>query len=281
MNLMQHFSTPDLYFLITIIVTGAIAAYTAGLFGIGGGVVLVPTFVTIFPYFGAQSNVLMHLAVGTSLALIIPTAISASITQYRMGYLNMKIFLSWLPSVMVGVVIGSFIMHYIPSEWLLVFFSCYLVVCILINVFKKTSATSTEDQVPPKIAQYIGGPIIGMFSVLLGIGGGTFSVPFFSFFNHPLKNSIAISTFTSLFVGFGGTIGAIISGYGLVGRPMFSLGFINLLAFIIITPISIAISPFGSWTANKIPNKILKWVYVTFLTVLAIYMFAKIFYHIP
>jgi len=120
------------------------------------------------------------------------------------------------------------------------------------------------------------GFFIGGFSVLLGIGGGTFTVPYYKFSGYPLKKAIALSTATSLFIGTAGAIGTMVDGWGLAHRAPYSIGFVHIPSFLILTPFMIVMAPLGSRTANHLPDRALKWVYAAFLASVTGYMLYRI-----
>lgn len=262
--------------IFLLLVVGAIAGVASGLFGIGGGIVLVPTFATLLPHVGTGPEFLMHMAVGTSLALILPAGSMATRKQSQLGNLEWPLFWRWLPWILAGVAIGSILLNYLSSEKLKIFFVFYLLAVTLYVAFQPKPPPGTVGR-PNLISQIVAAPIIGACSVLLGIGGGTFTVPFFKFFHYPLKKAIAISTATSLFVGLGGGLGVILDGVGQTGRPDYSLGFIYIPAFLLITPAMMVFAPLGAKLAHTLPNKTLHRVYVSFLAVMTVYMFVKVF----
>jgi uncharacterized protein len=264
-------SQGHIYFILLLIVVGVFGGYVAGLFGIGGGVVLVPAFVTVFPYFGTSHSVLMHAAVGTCLALIVPGALMSSRKQLQQGNLDLRLLRSWLPAVCVGIVIGALLMRTVPTTVLKLFFVVFLL-CVTIYALVERHSDDGGDGVPPPGMRNAGGLLIGGLSVILGIGGGTFSVPFFRFFHYPLKRAIALSSATGIFIGAGGAIGAILTGWGVAGRAPHSLGYVSVSAFLVLAPCMMIFSPLGSRTANALPERLLKCLFIVFLAVMTVYM---------
>ena len=141
-------SQGHIYFVLILIVVGVFGGYVAGLFGIGGGVVLVPTFVTLFPYFGTSHAVLMHAAVGTCLALIVPGALMSTRKQHQQGNLDLGVLRSWLPAVCVGIVVGALLMGAIPTTVLKVFFVAFLLFSTIYALVEK-NGSDTEGGLPP------------------------------------------------------------------------------------------------------------------------------------
>ncbi len=263
-------------FIVILAIAGCLAGYSAGLFGIGGGIVLVPTFATLFPYFNTAPAVVMHVAIGSALALIMPAGFMSARKHKRLGNLDFKYFKSWIPSIIIGIIIATVIIQYINTSLLVILFTAYLYICILFAVFKKDSAGLHQDG-PQGIIKNSAAVIIGGCSTLLGIGGGTFTVPFLMMFDYPLKKAIGLSSAVTFIIGIGGTIGVIIDGLGKAGLPWGSIGYVSLPAFIIIVPFVMFTSPLGAATASKLDKQKLKWIYIAFLAVIAVYMTTKMF----
>lgn len=260
-----------LYFVVILAAVGVLGGYVAGLFGIGGGVVLVPAFVTVFPHFGTSHDVLMHAAVGTCLALIVPGGLMSARKQHQQGNLDVTVLRSWLPGVCIGIVIGVLLMRVFPTTALKLLFVAFLL-CATLWALVAKEGDDVDEGVPPPMARNVAGAVIGALSVMLGIGGGTFAVPFYRFFHYPLKRAIALSSATGVFIGLGGAIGAVVSGWGVAGRQPHSLGYVSLAAFLILTPCMMVFAPLGARTANALPERLMKSVYAVFLAGMTVYM---------
>ncbi len=267
----------DIYLIAILIFGGIAAGYTGGLFGVGGGTVLVPVFLTIFPFFHAAHSVVMHMAIGTSLALLIPNTLMAAHKHYKMGNLDLDLCKKWLPFIIIGAIIGAAAVSYIPTIYLKVIFAIYLYASCVFVILKKEKVDQI-DGVPHGISMIVAGIVIGGFSVLLGIGGGTLSVPYSQLHHYSMRKAIGVASAIGVFIGIVGTIGVIISGWGVSGRPPFSIGFVNVLAFIIAAPLVIFTAPYGVKAVTRLSKKHLRWIYAGFLLVVGIYMTSQIFY---
>ncbi|TWU21957.1 sulfite exporter TauE/SafE family protein [Bythopirellula polymerisocia] len=263
--------------LIAIVVAGLVAGFAGGLFGIGGGAILVPTFLALFPHMGVSQDVVMHSAVGTCLALVVPAAIMATKTHYKLGNLDARMLRSWMPWILLGTVTGALTIQLLRTHDLQVIFTLYLFASAIYVAVKSASETRGEGE-PPSSVKVGGGFVIGMLSVWLGLGGGTFTVPYLCAFHYPIKKSIAISSATGIVIGTGGAIGAAIHGWGAPGLAPYSLGYINGIAFAVIAPLVMAIAPLGSKTASKAPERLLKWIYVALLATISCYMAYRTFF---
>lgn len=272
----MHIGIVDLYLIIALIVAGIIGGYTGGLFGIGGGTILVPIFLTIFPFVGTAHTVVMHNAVGTSLALLVPNTLMAFRKQYKMGNIDFSLLKRWLPFIIIGAIIGVSVVRFIPTLYLKIIFAAYLYLSFIFIFLKKEVSEELEGK-PHGYLMGIAGVLIGGLSVFLGTGGGTFTVPYTQLHNYPMKKAIALSSATGVFIGVIGTIGVIISGMHMPGRAPYSLGFVNILAFVIVLPFVIFFAPYGVKAANKMNKKLLKRIYAVFLLLVAFYMTAQIF----
>lgn len=266
----------DLYFVIFLLIAGVAAGYVGGLFGIGGGTLLVPIFLTIFPYFHTAHTVVMHVAVGTSLALLIPNTAMSAYKQYKAGNIDFTLLKRWMPFIVIGAVIGVSIIKFIPTLYLKIIFACYLYASFAFVAFKKERETDVEGA-PHGITMGVVGTLIGGFSVLLGSGGGTFSVPFMKLYHYPMKRAIAFASATGIFIGLIGTIGVIIAGWDVAGRTPYSLGFVNILGFVIMLPTILWSSPRGVNLANRLPKRKLQWIFAAFLLTVAVYMTYLVF----
>lgn len=268
-------SPRDVMAILAVVVAGFAAGYAAGLFGIGGGVVLVPVLLTVLPYFHTTQDVVMHCAVGTCLALVVPSAIMASRKQHRLGNLDLVFLRAWSVPVAVGVVCGVILLSIVSTHVLKIVFTAYILGCTVYAALKR-NGEAAEGPLANRLVLAGGGVVIGGLSVLLGIGGGTFTVPFLSVLKHPLKKAIASASATGLVIGIGGTIGAIITGWNVAGRTPYSLGFVNVPAFVVLAPIVGLMAPFGSQAASAMSERTLKWVYTAFLATIGAYMLYKV-----
>jgi uncharacterized membrane protein YfcA len=259
---------------IVFAIAGLVIGYLSGFFGIGGGILRIPLFLDLLPIFGVAHPVVMHVAVGTSVALIIPTAIAASIKQYHLGNLDFGYLQSWALGTFIGVVIGMLILPYATTNILKVIFIIFLVtVGVYVGLVKDTVIIGPE---PPKgIAKLSVSAVIGCCSALTGTAGGALTTPALKAFTYPFKKAIAIASATGLVIGVVASIGVIIHGWGAVGRPEYSLGYIDLIVFVAMLPMILVAAPLGAETSNAVSQKWLKWMYTLLLFVIA----ANMTYH--
>ncbi len=265
--------------IITFIVGGLAAGFTSGMFGLGGGAVLVPLLLFLLPKLGASPNATMHQAVGTSLAIIVFSTFSASLEQYKTKNLALNILKPWLPFVLLGIIGATFVFSYMPALLLEVSFMVYLLLCAAYMVFKKVpkDVSLQDEKKIPLAANALAGTFVGALSIFLGVGGGTFTVPFYLTYQYSLKRAIALSSATGFFVGIFGACSAMYSGHHALGLARYSIGYVNLLSLLIITPFSIFSAIYGVKINHRLSEKTLNTIYVLFLFLIIAYVYYHTF----
>jgi uncharacterized protein len=258
-------------YALACVVAGLLAGFLGGLFGVGGGIVLIPFFVFIFGQFGVSHAVVMHLAVGTSLALVVPTSIAASWKQWRQGNLDVDYYQTWALGIFVGVIAGSVALSLVSTGLLeSLFIGLLLLIALYVGFFSDRLAAAEHP--PEGWPKGVTSGLIGFFSVLLGLGGGVLTTPTMRACSYPLKKAIALSSATGLVVGGVGALGAAIVGWNVTGRPSWSLGYIDLVAFSAMLIPVLLMAPVGAAAENRLPERLLRWLYALFLVAMAAYM---------
>lgn len=251
---------------------GLVGGFLAGLLGIGGGIVFVPVFYFVFTsVFGVSPDVAMMLATGTSLACMIPTSITAAVAQYHRGNTDMDVIKTWAPGMILGVLIGSLISSFYGGEWLAILFG---VVMLLnsINTFFRAKAKPMFDHLPSKFGQRIIGFCIACFSVMLGVGGGTLTVPILNACSEEPHRSVGTSSAVSLFVCIPGAIMLFTTGTTPENAPFLTIGYVSLLAVICVVPVSIFMAPRGVTLGKKVSPSTLKRIFAVALFIVSIRM---------
>ncbi len=254
---------------------GALGGLISGLFGLGGGSVLVPLFLLLFNKLGAGHEVLMHVAIGTSLVLIIFSSLLSSKKHYDLDNIELRPLKEWLPFVIIGVIIAGFIFNIVNTAFLSSFFIIYLIFCALLMLFKKEHESEDEPSPTsaPTIYRVFFGIVTGFVSTLLGIGGGTITVPFHKLAGYPLKKAIGISAVTGFCIGLAAFAFMYFNGKLQPNLPKFSLGYINYLALLLVLPTMLVTAPLGAKLNKKLPAKLIKRLYVVVLLLLALAVF--------
>jgi uncharacterized membrane protein YfcA len=268
---------PQLAFLAGILLASGLAAgLIAGLLGVGGGIVVVPVLHVVLTATGMAPESTMHVAVGTSLATIIPTAISSSRAHWKKDAVDLDLLKAWGPAVAVGVMIGAALGGRLTSGALTLIFAVVALLVAANMVFRRDAAPLT-DRLPGAPLKHVLGMVVGLFSVLMGIGGGTLSVPILTACSFPIRRAVGTASAIGLIIAVFGATGYVISGWGVPDRPPFSLGYVNLAGFGLIIPASILTAPLGARIAHAIDPQHLKSFFAFFLVLVSAKMFWSVF----
>ena len=231
-------------FIVAAIAAGAVSGLLAGIFGIGGGAVLVPVFYQVLGILGVDEAVRMHLAVGTSLAIIIPTSIRSFTAHKARGVVDMELLRSFYVVVPVGVVLASLTAAYISSEGLRIIFAVITLLVAFRLLFNRESWRIGTD-IPGNPVRGVIGLVIGYLSTLMGVGGGVMNNTFMTLYGRPMHQAVATSSGVGVMIAIPGTIGYIWAGWGNPLLPIASTGYINWIAVALIIPVALFITPYG------------------------------------
>ena len=258
-----------------LLVSGVLAGTLAGLFGVGGGVVLVPALLYAFDFLRYDPLFTTHMAVGTSLAIIIPTAISSAQSHYRKGSVDLFLVRKLMIPVSIGAVVGSVIADRVGGDLLK---GLYAVIALFLalNLFMKKSIILSE-QLPSQGFTMIHVFVIGILSTMMGIAGGALFVPYFSAYNQQMLKAVGTSAALGLLIATPGTIGFALNGLDVANRPPFSFGYVSLVAFLCIIPMTILTAPLGAKMAHQMDKLMLKRLFALFLVAMSLRMFYKMF----
>lgn len=255
-----------------LLALGAFSGILAGLLGVGGGIVLVPSFFYVFSVLGFDSPQLMQLCLGTSLATIIVTSIRSVLAHNRKGAVDWDILKSWAAGIAIGAVFGVFAASSLRSSFLQAIFGGLAVIVGLYMCFSRAH-WRLGPQMPRGAGRAVMSPLIGFLSVLMGIGGGSFGVPTMTLFNVPIHRAVATAA------GFGVIIAApSVVGFLLVdipNAPPFTIGAVNVLAFALIVAMTMITAPWGAALAHKTDPGPLKRIFGVFLILVALNMLRK------
>ena len=261
--------------LLVLAAAAAVAGFMAGLLGVGGGIIMVPALYYAFTVLDFDIVTRMHLSVGTSLAIIIPTSIISTRTHMEYNAVDFKMVKSFGIFILLGVITGTFLAVNLKTPTLVLFFSIFAFIVGLFFIFVREKLMEN----PKKISNFvknISGVIIGFISVPLGIGGGSLMVPFMRTFGYDIRKSIGTAAAVGFLIALSGTITMIIGGNIIdnVNTP-FSLGYINILGFIVFVPVTMIMARIGAKAVYKINKTLLSKIFGTFLIIVSIRSFVE------
>lgn len=255
---------------------GCIVGFLAGFFGVGGGVILVPVLLFFFATQSIDASINTHLAMGTSLFIVIFASFSSALKHKKQGNVFWKGVLFIGISSIISAAIGTIVAASISGEVLQKFFALAVLTVSLRLFFEKTKTEATGDFNPSRIRLVIIGVTVGFLSALTGIGGGVFSIPLMYFLaNFPIKRAIGTSSATVIITAFTAVIGYALNGYGNVHLPAYTIGFVDYLHAIPLIIGTVIMGPFGAAAANKTSSLMLRRLFATYLFINSILMFVK------
>lgn len=263
-------------FAAVLLGTGLVAGVLAGLLGVGGGIVIVPVLFNLFPYLGIDESIRMHLAVGTSLATIIPTSIMSMRAHNKKGAVDWDLLKSWAVAIAVGVLVGTFLGAW-AKGWVLTAVFGAVAILVSINMAFRKEGMTVADQLPGGIVRQAIAAIIGMFSVMMGIGGGTLTVPILTAVSYPIRRAVGTASAIGLIIAVPGTIGFIASGLTAANLPPYSFGYANGIGFALIVPATMLAAPWGAKIAHAIKPEWLRKAFALFLFLTALRMFYSLY----
>ena len=262
-----------LLFIILMVITAFPVGFFAGLFGIGGGLITVPFLFFIFTSLNIDPNYVMHLAVGTSFSIIIPTSFVSVYTHNKHGAVDLEIIKSYALFVIIGVIVGTSLASIMKTKGLILFFTVVVYFLSIYLLFLKEKAQDTKPNFNlfPKI---VFGFISGFVSAPMGIGGAVMNVPILKYFGYPINKAIGSAAAIGFCIALFGAIGFLISGsYLNVDLPL-SIGFINIPALLIFIPITTFMAKIGANVVHKIEKqKITKFFGLFLLVVGTIFLY--------
>jgi len=259
---------PALSEIAIFLMLGAVAGLTAGLFGVGGGLVIVPTLLWVFQGRGFDHSIMMHLAIGTSLATIIVTSLSSIRAHHRRKAICWDLVFLLTPGLVLGAWLGAATADLLATVWLQRVFAVFTILVALHLVLELEFGS--RHTMPGRVALTVAGGVIGMISSIVGIGGGSMTVPYLHWNGAAIRNAVATSSACGLPIALAGTIGFVITGMGEAGLPAGSSGFVYWSAMPWIVLTTIIFAPLGADLAHSLPTRILKRLFALLLFVVGV-----------
>jgi uncharacterized membrane protein YfcA len=253
---------------VALIVSGAISGLLAGIFGVGGGAVIVPVLYQGLTFLDVDDTVRMHLSIGTSLAIIVPTSIRSFMAHRRRGGVDMELLRGWLIPVPLGVAAASVVAAAISGAALRGIFAVLATVVALRLLFNR-ERWRLGTVLPGNPVRAVVGALIGFFSTLIGIGGGVLNNTFMTLFGRPMHQAVATSAGVGVLISLPAAVGYMWAGWGAAGLPPFSAGFVNVLGLVLVIPITVLVAPLGVRLAHAMSKRQLEIGFGLFLLVVA------------
>lgn len=272
--------TADIFSLLVwlvplLLLAGALAGLLAGLLGVGGGIVIVPALYHIFGYLDVDDSVRMHLAVGTSLATIIPTGFRSARAHAKRGSFDKELISTWTPAMITGVLLGTWTATLANFN---VLTSVFAVVAIIVALYMGLGNPDwrLSNALPNRFWRQPIAASIGAISAMMGIGGGTIGVPIMSMFGVPIHRAVGTAAGFGMIIAVPATFGMILGGWGKTDLPPFSIGYVNWLGFLLIVPTTLLLVPVGARLAHSLSQAGLRRAFAIFLGLTSLRMFSDI-----
>ena len=257
-----------LTFALYLAAAGIIAGVLAGLFGIGGGTVLVPAFFEVFGAVHVPDDVRMHLALGSSMAIVVSTSLRSFTSHQKRGTPDVALLKKWVFAVPLGVIAASLLVAYISSFGLRLIFAVISVIVGLKLLIGKDSWRLGND-IPGNPARAVIGWCIGLISTLMGIGGGVLNNTFMTLYGRPMHQAVGTSAGVGVLISIPAFFGYIWAGWGKSGLPPFSSGYVNWLTVLLIIPLTLIVTPLGVRLAHAMSRKALEISFGTYMLIVA------------
>lgn len=256
-------------FVVALAAAGVVAGLLAGLFGIGGGAVLVPVFYHVFGLLEVPEAVRMHLSLGTSLAIIVPTSIRSFMTHRQKGAVDTDLLKGWIIAVPLGTLIASVVAAYASSVALRLIFACIALV-LAFRMIANRSSWHLGNDLPPNPTKFLVGTGIGVLSGLMGVGGGVLNNTFMTLYGRTMHQAVATSAGVGVLIAVPGVVPFVVGGWGHPDLPPFSLGNVSLAALAILIPMSMPTVKLGATLAHRLTRRQLEIGFGLFLLTVSI-----------
>ncbi|MEX0827835.1 MAG: sulfite exporter TauE/SafE family protein [Haliea sp.] len=260
--------------VIALVAVGLIAGVLAGMFGIGGGIVTVPALEATLSFLGIDPAIRMHIAVATSLAIIIPTSMTSAYAHHRRGSVDLEIVRRWAAFLIAGALIGAWIASMVHGRMLaFIFASLALATAIKLMLFPESR--NLTQSLPRGAWVPIIPAAIGNFSSMMGVGGGTFSVIALTLFNYPIHRAVGTAALFGLIIAVPGSVGFVLAGLNDIRVPTGSFGYVSLIGFLLIAPSTVIAAPIGVRIAHEFSERKLSILFGVISVVASVRLFYK------
>lgn len=242
---------------------GAAVGFIAGLLGVGGGIIIVPSLLYILPRLGITSEQLPHIAIATSLAAIILTSLSSARAHQKHKNIDWSVCKRLVPGILIGALISGFIAELIPADHLKQAFAIFLVLMAIHMAFPLK--LKSDRTLPSNGKIFFFAILIAIIASLMGIGGGVLLVPFLCFYGLQMRNAVGLSSVMGFFIALFGSLGYIVAGWNAQGLPEWTLGYVYLPALLGIVVSSVLMAPLGVKATSIWPTTVIKRIFSVLL----------------
>lgn len=270
------FITAHFFTISSLAITGIFAGLLAGLLGVGGGIVIVPVLFFLFQALGVAADSAMLVATATSLATIVPTSLSAIYAHHKKGNVDFTLLRRWAPAIFSAVLLGSCLVTQIDGIWLSGLFGAIAVLSAL-NMLLRAPKSAIFKQLPGRIGQSLLASLIGLLSVMVGIGGGTLSVPLLTLCSYPAHRAVGTAAAIGLLIALPGALMLLFVGKCPLDAPIGTYGLVNFWGLLCIVPLTVLFAPLGALIASKLNAVHLKRVFAIALLVTGLRMLGTVF----
>ena len=253
---------------VAMLATGLVSGTLAGLLGIGGGIVVVPALYEVFTLLGVPSDIRMHVAVGTSLATIIPTSIASTRAHFRRGEVDLGFVKSWVPALLAGSLGGIAFATFVHGQILSAIFAAFTFF-IGLQMARGGKGKVLFASVPKGVAGQIPPFGVAALSTLMGLGGGTLGMPLLRALNFPTTKAVGTAAAFGLIISIPGAIGMVASGWDASGLPVGNFGYVSFIGFALIVPTAIFAAPMGARLDDRLGPEGVRRVFAGFLFIVS------------
>lgn len=254
---------------LAVVVSGAVSGLLAGLFGIGGGAVIVPVLYQGLTFLGVDESVRMHVSVATSIGIIVPTAIQSFLAHRRRGTVDMELLRGWVIIVPAGAILASLVAAHMSGGMLRGIFAV-IAFAVGVRLLFNREHWRLGTVLPGGLPRAVVGLLIGFFSTLMGVGGGVLNNTFMTLYGRPMIQAVATSAGVGVLIAIPAVFGYIWAGWDAPNLPPFSAGFINLLGVALVIPVSVVAAPYGVRIAHALSRRALETAFGAFMIFVAI-----------
>ena len=272
----MEFSNGLLFVILSLMATGCLAGFLAGLLGVGGGIIIVPVLFFVFQVIGVSPETAMPIATTTSLATMVFTSLSSIRAHIKMGNVDVALLKILAPFVIIGGLAGSVIVTQINGLWLSGLFG-FVAIMAALNMILRAGAKPLANRLPGTPGKGIMAATIGFLSVMIGIGGGTLTVPSLTAFNYPIHKAVGTAAAVGFLIAFPGALSLLIIGQSAADAPPMTYGLVNFLACFFLIPLTVLFAPIGARVSSYLNAKLLKRIFAVSLVITGIRMLSQIF----